>query len=181
MHSKISGSDTRKSDKGSGVVETQGKQDGDSAVKSAFGAVNRAKLIDAYFSQQSEASISPEKAWEHVYRLLLWVDQTTGLGHCYESDKSQPGKRWYARSLAFHDWVSKSLDTSPSEVAKQIDWLFLRAAEDLAAYVIRRAANDIAKAEAQRRPYEGRDFPKPGEDPELVSIIRGGFRQSSWL
>jgi len=158
--------------RGNGVAETQSKKDGDGTVKSAFGAINRAKLIDAYFAQQDEASISPEKAWEHVYRLLLWIDQTTGLGHCYESDKSQPGKRWYARSLAFHGWVSTSLGTTPSEVAKHIDWLFLRAAEDLAAHVIRRAAKDIAKAESQRRPYEGRGFPKPGEDPELVSIVK---------
>ena len=25
--------------------------------------------------------------------------------HGYESDKSQPGKAWYSRSLAFHDWI----------------------------------------------------------------------------
>jgi hypothetical protein len=125
MHSKISGSDTRKSDKGSGVVETQGKQDGDSAVKSAFGAVNRAKLIDAYFSQQSEASISPEKAWEHVYRLLLWVDQTTGLGHCYESDKSQPGKRWYARSLSILRPVKSPSKLTGFSYVQQKIWLLM--------------------------------------------------------
>jgi len=154
------------------VIGKQSKKEDGSTVKSAFGAVNRAKLIDAYFAQKNEAIISPAKAWEHIYRLLLWVDQTTGLGHCYESDKSQPGKRWYARSLAFHDWVSTSLGTTPSEVAREIDWLFLRAAEDLAAYVIRRAARDIAKAESQRLPYEGKGFPKPGEDPELVLIVK---------
>lgn len=154
------------------MTEKQSRSGGDGAVKSAFGAVNRAKLIDAYFARQAEASISPEKAWEHVYQLLLWVDQTTGLGHCYESDKSQPGKRWYARSLAFHDWVSTSFNVAPNDVAKKIDWLFLRASEDLAAYVIRRAEKDVAKAASQRKPYEGRGFPKPGEDPELVSIVK---------
>jgi hypothetical protein len=25
------------------------------------------------------------------------------LAHCYETDKSQPGKNWYSRSLAFHE------------------------------------------------------------------------------
>ena len=142
------------------------------AIKSAFGAENRARLIDQYFAQQSEEAIVPEQAWAHVYRLLLWADQTTGLGHCYESDKSQPGKRWYARSLAFHDWVSTALGTSPSSLAKHIDWLFLRAAEDLAADVLRKAAKVAVKAEAQRGAYAGRGFPRPGEDPELVAVVK---------
>lgn len=142
------------------------------AIQSAFGAANRARLINAYFAEQPEDSIVPAQAWAHVYRLLLWVDQTTGLGHCYESDKSQPGKRWYSRSLAFHDWVSSALSASPRELAQHIDWLFLRAAEDLAATVLRRAAAVAAQAEKQRKPYEGRGFPRPGEDPELIAIIR---------
>jgi len=142
------------------------------AVKSAFGAENRAKLIDQYFSQQSIESISAERAWAHVYRLLLWADPTTGLGHCYESDKSQPGKRWYARSLAFHDWVATALGVEPAKLAQQIDWLFLRAAEELTAYVLRTAKQVAEKAEIQRTPYVGRGFPRPGEDPELVEIIR---------
>lgn len=140
-------------------------------VKSAFGAKNRARLIEAYFSER-QATIVPDDAWAHVYRLLLWVDQTTGLGHCYESDKSQPGKRWYARSLAFHDWVSSALATTPGELAQHIDWLFLRAAEDLAAAVLKRAARVGARADQQRTPYAGRGFPTPGEDPELVAIVK---------
>ena len=142
------------------------------AIKSAFGADNRARLIDHYFAQQAAANITPALAWAHVYRLLLWVDQTTGLGHCYESDKSQPGKRWYARSLAFHDWVSSALNIAPSEVARNIDWLFLRAADDLAAYVLRTAKQVAAKADVQRAPYAGRGFPRPGEDPELVALFK---------
>lgn len=142
------------------------------AVKSAFGAENRARLIDQYFTLQRDDSIVAERAWAHVYRLLLWADQTTGLGHCYESDKCQPGKRWYARSLAFHDWVSAALGTAPAELAQHIDWLFLRAAEDLAVYVLRTAQQVATKAEAQRAPYAGRGFPRPGEDPELVAIVK---------
>lgn len=141
-------------------------------IKSAFGAENRARLLNAYFAQESDDSITPNQAWMHVYRLLLWVDQTTGLGHCYESDKSQPGKKWYARSLSFHDWVSKALGTTPGDLAKYIDWLFLRAAEDLAAYVLRNTEKIAAKAQAQRKPYEERGFPRPGEDPELVVIVK---------
>lgn len=145
---------------------------GTASTKSAFGAQNRLRLIDAYFSERSEGEITPAQAWAHVYRLLLWVDQTTGLGHCYESDKSQPGKRWYARSLAFHDWTSSALGMSPAELATGIDWLFMRASEELAAEVLRRASSVAARAETQRKPYLGRGFPRPGEDPELVAIIK---------
>lgn len=144
----------------------------DRTIKAAFGAKNRLRLIDTYFASQNEADVTPEKAWGHVYRLLLWVDQTTGLGHCYESDKCQPGKRWYARSLAFHDWVSTELCTSPGHLAENIDWLFLRAAEDLAAEAMRHSEKIATRAEAQRKPYEGRGFPLPGEDPELVNILQ---------
>lgn len=155
------------------MTEKDKKEGSDAgSIKSAFGAENRARLINAYFAGQSEESLHPEQAWAHVYRLLLWVDQTTGLGHCYESDKSQPGKRWYDRSLAFHGWVSDALGTSPAELAQHIDWLFLRAADDLAAYVLKQAAKVAAKAEKQRAPYQGLGFPKPGEDPELVAIVK---------
>lgn len=154
------------------MAKKESQKAGGSSIKSAFGAVNRARLINEYFAEQSEDSVTPAQAWAHVYRLLLWVDRTTGLGHCYESDKSQPGKNWYARSLAFHDWVSASLGTSPGELAHQIDWLFMRATEDLTTYVLRNAARVAAKAETQRKNYDGRGFPRPGEDPELVAIVR---------
>ena len=155
------------------MAEKEKKQNAQAGnIKSAFGAENRARLINSYFAMQDDLSIVSSLAWAHVYKLLLWVDQTTGLGHCYESDKSQPGKRWYARSLAFHDWVSSALGTSPGELAQQIDWLFQRAADDLAAYALRTAAKIAAQAEKQRKPYEGREFPRPGEDPELVAIVR---------
>ena len=140
-------------------------------VEAAFGAKNRSRLIDTYFSQASD-DVTPSRAWAHVYRMLLWVDQANGLAHCYESDKSQPGKNWYARSLAFHDWVSSALGVSPDQLADAIDWLFRRATADLAMQVMRRAARVAAAAEKQRKPYESRNFPRPGEDPELVSIVR---------
>ena len=151
----------------------------DPKVTAAFGATNRNRLIDAYFA--NEAPLTRETAWAHVYRLLLWIDQTTGLAHCYESDKCQSGKTWYGRSLAFHDWVSTSLNTSPAKLADEVDWLFRKATSDLAAEVVRRASTQAALAAKQRNPYEGKGFPKPGEDPELVSIVTSvlGGRLSS--
>ena len=63
-------------------------------VERAFGAENRNRLIDLYFQTSGREEVIPATAWRHVYRLLLWSDPTTGLAHCYESDKSQPGKAW---------------------------------------------------------------------------------------
>jgi hypothetical protein len=141
-------------------------------VKSAFGAKNRSRLIDVYFASRNEQTVTASAAWAHVYRLLLWVDQTTGLAHCYESDKCQPGKKWYSRSLAFHDWVSTALGVSAATLSEEIDWLFRRATTDLATEVLKKASALAAAASKQRMPYEGKNFPKPGEDPGLVSIAR---------
>jgi hypothetical protein len=136
-------------------------------VARAFGAENRARLIDRYFQQAG--TVTAANAWQHVYRLLLWIDRTTALAHCYESDKAQPGRPWYARSLAFHDWVSAQLRAEPLALAEQIDWLFREAVKDLAARAVERRS---AAYERQRAPYAGRAFPEPGEDPELAAIIR---------
>jgi hypothetical protein len=137
------------------------------AVARAFGADNRARLIARYFNAAGD--VNTENAWQHVYRLLLWIDRTTALAHCYESDKAQPGRAWYARSLAFHAWISEQLSTTPANLADHIDWLFREAVKDLA------NKNLTARTEtytAQRAPYEGRGFPEPGEDPELAGIIK---------
>src|SRR6266581_1896346 len=137
------------------------------AVARAFGSENRARLLARYFN--SAGVVTPPNAWQHIYRLLLWIDKTTALAHCYESDKAQPGRPWYARSLAFHDWVSKSLEVSPSDLGENIDWLFREAVKDLAN---RALAYRTAIYEEQREPYRGRGFPEPGEDAELVSIVK---------
>src|SRR5579872_4907589 len=99
-------------------------------VARAFGAENRARLLDRYFADHTD--VREDNAWQHVYRLLLWIDRTTGLAHCYESDKAQPGRPWYARSLAFHDWVSNALGVTPADLGENIDWLFREAVKDLA-------------------------------------------------
>lgn len=140
----------------------------------AFGAANRARLLTRYFEAQSQ--VEPAHAWQHVYRLLLWIDRTTALAHCYESDKAQPGRAWYGRSLAFHDWVCAALKISPSDLGQHIDWLFREAVKDLAT---RSLVSTTRAYEQQRAPYQGRDFPEPGEDPELVAIIQEAL--GTWL
>lgn len=110
-------------------------------------------------------------AWQHVYRLLLWIDRTIGLAHCHESDKSQPGRPWYPRSLAYHAWLSHELGVTPDGLADAIDYLFRHASEDLAAALVHRDPRTAAAAD-QRAPYDGQGFPEPGEDPELRAILR---------
>lgn len=144
------------------------------AVARAFGAENRARLLAQYFG--TVGVVTPTTAWQHVYRLLLWIDRTTALAHCYESDKAQPGRPWYARSLAFHDWVSQGLGSPPGSLGQSIDWLFREATKDLASNAL---ALRTAEYKSQRAAYEGRGFPEPGEDAELVAIVRDSL--GKWL
>ncbi len=137
------------------------------AVDRAFGADNRARLLARYFG--AAGPVTTGDAWQHVYRLLLWIDRTIGLAHCYESDKAQPGRAWYSRALAFHAWVSEALDTTPAHLGENIDWLFREAVKDLAGRALTARAAALVQ---QRAPYAGRGLPEPGEDPELVVIIR---------
>ena len=136
-------------------------------VARAFGAENRARLLSRYFERAG--AVTADNAWQHVYRLLLWIDRTTALAHCYESDKAQPGRPWYARSLAFHAWVSAALNVTPATLGDEVDWLFREAVKDLAG---RALANRSSAYIQQRAAYEGQGFPEPGEDPELVSIVK---------
>ena len=119
---------------GSGPEPTQ------EAVSRAFGADNRARLLTRYFNDAGEVTTS--NAWQHVYRLLLWIDRTTALAHCYESDKAQPGRAWYARSLAFHSWISTALNISPATLGSHIDWLFREAVKGA---TVNRCVNTIRR------------------------------------
>lgn len=161
---------TTTGDQGSGGESTNAQE----AVTRVFGAENRARLLTRYF--EAVGTVTSGNAWQHVYRLLLWIDRTTALAHCYESNKAQPGRAWYARSLAFHGWVSQALGVHPGDLGERVDWLFREAIKDLAsrALVVRTAAY-----QAQRLPYEGRSLLEPGEDPELVAIVKEVLGQ--WL
>lgn len=134
-----------------------------------FGEDNRAELLDEYFGTSVE--VTAENAWAHVYRLLLWIDPTTGLVHCYESDKSQPGRPWYARMLSVHTWIANRLEVDPLGLDDQLDWMFKRVVAQLVDTVEQDRRERQARYEEQRRPYEGIPLPLPGEDPELERLI----------
>jgi hypothetical protein len=146
-----------------------------SQIDRAFGFDNRARLLARYFDHDAGEPVTPETAWRHTYRLLLWIDRTIGLAHCYESDKCQPGRPWYVRALRFHQWVSYELGSSPAELARDIDWLFTTATLDLAATAGQRREAQLGRAATQRAPYEAENMPVPGEDPELEQLIRETF------
>lgn len=146
-------------------------------IQRAFGAESRRQMLEEHFARAGK--VTPANAWKHVYRLLLWTDRTTGLAHCYESDKAQPGRPWYGRSLAFHDWVSSALGVQPADLGGRIDWLFTRGTERLAGIVVKQQAERALLAAEQRAPYEGRGFPEPGQDPGFEALVREELGQ--WL
>lgn len=142
------------------------KDSASQAITRAFGEDNRKRLLSKYF--QSSGLVTLENAWKHIYRLLLWIDVTTGLVHCYESDKSQPGRPWYRRSLRVHGWVAEELGSSPAKLVEGVDWLFRQVLKDLAATATKHRRELAAQ---QRIPFEGQGYPEPGQDPELINII----------
>jgi hypothetical protein len=115
--------------------------------------------------------LGPTNAARLSHALLRKGAHTAANAHCYESDKSQPGKPWYARSLAFHGWVSSALKVTPADLAREIDWLFVAACKDLAAAVLRREEKLTKAAAKQRTGYNEHGFPEPGADPELALLI----------
>ncbi len=136
------------------------------AIERAFGEVNRRRILDGYFDGVDDLSFAD--AWEHVYRLLLWINPTISLAHCYESDKCQPHKAWYARSLAFHAWVAQRLAVEPRALRDHIDHLFRSALPALV-----RVEVDARREAAGRhlQAYPSDSMPVPGDDDDLVEII----------
>lgn len=132
-----------------------------------FSRPNRVALINRYFGDRE---VDPRDAWKDVYRLLLWCDPTTGLAHCYESDKSQPGRPWYGRTLAFHSWLGEQLDLSNDSLPDALDWMFRQVIDQVAAEETYRREALAAKAADQRSLYD-LTMPIPGDDPELRMLI----------
>lgn len=132
-----------------------------------FSGPARLDMIERYFDGRT---IDPETAWKDVYRLLLWTDPTTGLAHCYESDKCQPGRPWYLRSLEFHRWLAEQFGVGVAELGDELDIMFKEAVERTTAAEPSVRERMSAKTITQRARYPDA-MPLPGEDPELVQIL----------
>ncbi len=139
-----------------------------------FGAESRRFLIRQYLD--SVGVVTPEDAWKHVYRLLMWIDPTTSLAHCYESDKSQPGRHWYDRSMAFHAWLSAALGSSPRTLHREIDILFKGVISILAVVEAEEKDKRRKNALRQRADFDA-DMPDATGDPDLIENISAMLAQ----
>lgn len=90
---------------------------------SPFGRESRRDILARDFAARP---VTIDRAWEFVYRELLWIDGGNGLAHLYESDKAQPGRSvWYERSVRFTERLCAELAVrSVAELKEQIDLLF---------------------------------------------------------
>lgn len=131
-----------------------------------FSRPARLALIASYFGDRQ---IAAADAWMDVYRLLLWSDATTGLAHCYESDKAQPGRPWYARTLAFHRWLADELGVAARDLPDELDWMFRQVIRQVAEGEAAKRERGAARGAEQRAGFE--DMPEPGDDPELRTIV----------
>jgi hypothetical protein len=114
--------------------------------------------------------VDPAIAWQDVYRLLLWIDSRTGIAHCYESDKSQPGKAWYPRSLVFHDWLSKQLGVKPIDLKEHVDWMFQHVIGAVTQFEADQMVARAMSVQDAMFPPE-HEMPVPGDDPRLHAIV----------
>lgn len=135
---------------------------------SPFGAESRAWSLNRYFDAQPAPT--PQDAWKHAYRLLLWIDPTTALAHCYESDKSQPGRHWYGRTLDFHRFVAGELGVAPTDLYQAIDIMFRDAIKALTLASARDRERRLARGALQRASI-GVVMPEPGANPALAALV----------
>ncbi len=88
-----------------------------------FGQQSRVQILKQHLSEGSP--ITAENAWQFIYQELLWIDGSTGLAHLYESDKAQPGRPWYNRTVVFTDMLCERFGSITKEDLKdKIDRLF---------------------------------------------------------
>jgi hypothetical protein len=119
------------------------------------------RVIEQYLAKTPEP-LDAGSAWRHVYRLLAWIDPTTGLVHVYESDKTQPGRTWHARALRATTYIAEQLGVPRTGLREAIDVLFKASIGELA----RRDGLRVAEASV---PYASTEAE---EDPSgVVALI----------
>jgi hypothetical protein len=90
---------------------------------SPFGKDTRVRILKQHLAESG--TLTAQDAWRFIYRELLWIDGSTGLAHLYESDKAQPGRPWYDRSVVFTDMLCDQFGgISRDELKLYIDRLF---------------------------------------------------------
>ncbi len=99
-------------------------------------------MLEEYFREAGE--VTAANAWQHVYRVLLWLDERTQLAHIYDSNHMQQGGAFYSRAVRFTDEVSKELSIDRKDLGNRIDVLFKGCVAEL---LKREGANPAASAE----------------------------------
>ena len=100
------------------------------AHSSPFGKDSRVRILKQHLAESG--MVTAQTAWQFIYRELLWLDGSTGLAHLYESDKAQPGRPWYDRSVVFTDILcARYGGISRDDLKQQIDRLFRACLEKL--------------------------------------------------
>jgi hypothetical protein len=89
---------------------------------SPFGKPARHKIIDGFF--KANPCTDPAEAWKAVYRLLLWIDEGTGLAHVYDANHMQKGRMFHERAKNFMGALAGELGVPKAQILKQIDVLF---------------------------------------------------------
>jgi len=87
-----------------------------------------------YFDHAGEVSV--RNAWEHIYRCLLWMNQSAGLAHIYDSNHMQPGGVFHERAVRFTQALQEHWHTDRRGLAGQIDVLFQGCVQELRSRVI---------------------------------------------
>jgi hypothetical protein len=90
---------------------------------SPFGSKTRQAIVEDYFRAHPDPAPTSE-AWKHVYRLLLWIDQGTGLAHVYDANHMQKGGNFYERAVRFTDALCAKLAVPKNKLGDHIDVLF---------------------------------------------------------
>ena len=89
---------------------------------SPFGRATRLRILAGYFGAAGE--VTAGNAWEHVYRCLLWMNESAGLAHIYDSNHMQPGKVFHSRAVRFTDALCAHWQVDRPGLARLIDRLF---------------------------------------------------------
>ncbi len=87
-----------------------------------FGRMTRMRILAGYFG--STGDVTADNAWEHVYRCLLWMNESAGLAHIYDSNHMQPGGVFHGRAVRFTDALCALWQVDRPGLAKLIDKLF---------------------------------------------------------
>ncbi|MEO0248959.1 MAG: hypothetical protein ABIN58_05325 [candidate division WOR-3 bacterium] len=132
--------------------------------RSPFGRESRLQILKQHLDEFDQSyHIAPETAWMFVYRELLWIDGSTGLAHLYESDKAQPGRPWYQRTLAFNQMLREQFGgISQDELKQRIDRLFRACLEKMI------QSGEVAPEEVESVADLAPDFPA-----EMTGEVKG--------